>query len=97
MKSDCCKHIYPDHSVELKRLSRIQGQIEGVRKMIEERRYCPEILTQLRAVRAALAALEANVLESHLQSCVTDAFASGNEKEREQKIRELKEIFRRFE
>jgi CsoR family transcriptional regulator, copper-sensing transcriptional repressor len=95
------KHVtppdHPCHHGELKKLNRISGQIEGIKKMIEEHRYCPDILTQLRAVRSALRAIEANVLETHLQSCVADAMLAGNEKENKKKIEELKDLFKRFD
>ena len=65
--------------------------------MIEEQRYCPEILTQLRAVRSALKSLEAQVLKEHLNSCVTDAFSSNRKGDRKKKIEELTEIFYRFD
>lgn len=90
-------HRHPDHSDELPRLNRISGQIEGVKKMITDSRHCPEILTQLRAVRAAIRTIEANILESHLQSCIADVMTHGNKKEQEQKIAQLKEMFKRFD
>lgn len=65
-----------DHTAELKRLSRIKGQIEGVQRMIVERRYCPEIVNQIKAVRSALKGLEASVIEGHMRSCVKQAIAS---------------------
>lgn len=95
-KADCCDRQHPDYSKEFSRLNRVSGQIEGVRKMIAERRYCPEILTQLRAVRAAVNSIEASILETHLDSCVAAAFDSGNQAEKKQKIHELKEMYRRF-
>lgn len=95
-KDDCCDKQYPDYGKELPRLNRISGQIEGVRKMIAERRYCPEILGQLRAIRAAVNSIEASILETHLDSCVAAAFDSGNLAEKKQKMHELKEMYRRF-
>lgn len=86
---------HPDHSKELARLNRISGQLEGVKRMIEERRYCPEILIQLRAIRSAVRAVESNILKTHLQSCVVQSFAS--DADREQKIEELKKLFDQFE
>ena len=91
------KHKYPDHHKQLARLNRIGGQFEGVKRMIAARRYCPEILVQLRAIRSALRAVEANILEVHLGSCVVQALASKSAKEKAKKINELKEIFSRFE
>ncbi len=64
--------------------------------MIEGRRYCPEILTQLRALRAAVNAIEANILGTHLDSCVSAAFNSGDGEEKARKIAELKVLYRRF-
>lgn len=95
--ADCCeqKH-HSDHTKELARLNRVAGQIEGVKKMIDKRAYCPDILAQLRAVRAAVNAVEANILEAHLDSCVAEAFASGNSKNAAQKITELKDLYKRF-
>lgn len=95
--NDCCaeKH-HSDHTKELTRLNRVAGQVEGVKKMIEKRAYCPDILTQLRAVRSAVNAIEANILEAHLDSCVADAFASGKRDHAAQKISELKELYKRF-
>ncbi|NDF11772.1 MAG: metal-sensitive transcriptional regulator [Proteobacteria bacterium] len=100
---DCCghgpetHHEHPDHSGEISRVNRISGQLAGVKKMIEEHRYCPEILIQLRAIRSAVKALEANILETHLGHCVNDAMNSQDAKEVKKKIKELQEIFKRFD
>lgn len=95
--SDCCdRTLHPDYGPLLPRLNRIAGQVEGVRRMIGGRRYCPEILTQLRAIRAAINSLEAGILETHLDACVRAAFDSDNRHEKEAKIAELKELYRRF-
>lgn len=96
-KTSCCdEKQHPNHNKEISRLNRVSGQIEGIKRMINEREYCPDILTQLRAVRAAVNSLEANILETHLDSCVTSAFNANNEKEKAKKISELKELYRRF-
>ncbi len=97
-KGDCCKGklVHPDYTKELNRLNRIGGQIEGVKKMVAERRYCPDILIQLRAIRAAVTALEATILETHLDSCVTDAFNSADEAEKKMKMEELKDLYRKY-
>lgn len=91
------KNISPSHQAELAKLNRIAGQVEGIKKMIEDRRYCPEIITQLRAVRAALRTVETNILETHLQSCVADAMMRGDKKQAHSKIEELKDLLRRFD
>lgn len=88
---------HPCHKAEIGKLNRIAGQVEGIKKMVEDGRYCPDILTQLRAVRSAIRTVEANVLEKHLQHCVTDAFAHGDQKEAQAKIDEIKNLFKRYD
>ncbi len=85
----------PCHKGEIPRLNRIIGQLEGVKKMIEAHRYCPDILIQLRAIRSAVRAVEGNILKAHLQSCVAQSFVSNQDSQ--QKIEELKQLFDRFE
>ena len=80
----------------LKRLARIEGQVRGVAKMIEDDRYCIDILTQLGAVDTALEAVALKVLEEHVQHCVAGALASGDRQDAEQKSRELLEAVQRF-
>jgi CsoR family transcriptional regulator, copper-sensing transcriptional repressor len=93
--NDSCKKCHPDHSKELNRISRLQGQLEGIKKMIVERRYCPEIMIQTRAVAAAVRALEGKLLESHLKHCVVASFESKNKNECDEKISELVDLFKR--
>lgn len=96
-KKNCCsQEIHPDYSGQMPSLNRVAGQVEGVKRMIEERRYCPDILTQLRALRSAVNSIEANILETHLDSCVTDAFNAGDGEEKARKMAELKKLYRRF-
>lgn len=95
--SSCCSaHSTqpPDHSSEIHRIRRIQGQLDGICKMIEERRYCPDILTQTRAVRSAIKALEGCVLQRHIETCVRDAFLE-NADQIEKKASELVELFKK--
>ena len=75
-----------------KRLRRIEGQVRGVARMIEEERYCIDVLTQIRAVRAALDKVEQETLSDHLQHCVAHAFHAGSERDRQVKIDELLEV-----
>src|SRR5262245_34697306 len=77
---------------QLTRLGRIEGQVRGVARMIEEDRYCIDVLTQIRAVRAALDRVEQETLSDHLQHCVAHAFHGGDERERQTKIEELLEV-----
>ena len=76
-------------------LKRIEGQVRGVQKMVEEDRYCIDIVTQIEAVRAALARVEADLLRRHLQHCVHKAMTSKNAGEQERVIEELVGVFRR--
>lgn len=85
---------HPDHSQHKKRISRIRGQVDGVERMIDERRYCIDIVTQIRATRAALKSLEDQILETHLRGCVRSAFQSKDTLNMEEKIDEIMEIIR---
>lgn len=91
----CCCNDYPSHIEEMSRINRILGQIEGIKKMIEDRRYCLDIMIQLKAVRSALKAVEGNILKSHLDHCVVKSFE--DEEDRIKKIEEIKDLFRRFD
>ena len=71
------------------RLKRIEGQVRGIARMIEEDRYCIDVLTQIRAVRAALRGVEDAVLKDHVEHCVEDAIASGDGGEQRRKVQEL--------
>ena len=75
------------------RLKRVSGQITGIQGMVESDRYCVDVLTQISAARAALGKVSAMLLESHMQTCVTEAFESKNKKERKAKTDELLKIF----
>jgi CsoR family transcriptional regulator, copper-sensing transcriptional repressor len=77
---------------QLARLGRIEGQVRGVARMIEEDRYCIDVLTQIRAVRAALDKVEQETLSDHLKHCVAHAFHAGTEGDRQTKIEELIEV-----
>jgi DNA-binding FrmR family transcriptional regulator len=77
---------------QLARLGRIEGQVRGVARMLEEDRYCIDVITQVRAVRAALDKVEQEILHDHLQHCVAHAFHAGSERERLTKIEELMEV-----
>lgn len=79
----------------LNRLSRIEGQVRGVSRMIEEDRYCIDILTQVQAARAALARVEAELLKDHLGHCIESAIVSGDKEEQRRKSAELIELLGR--
>jgi CsoR family transcriptional regulator, copper-sensing transcriptional repressor len=78
-----------------KRLGRIEGQVRGLSKMVEEDRYCIDIVTQISAVRAALRRVEEEVLRDHVAHCVEHAIASGNKADQREKITELMEVIGR--
>lgn len=78
------------------RVKRIGGQVEGIQRMIENDRYCVDILLQVAAARAALDQLGKQILSAHIETCVAEAFASSNRRERETKMRELMEVFSRM-
>jgi DNA-binding FrmR family transcriptional regulator len=84
------------HEEELIRLKRIEGQIRGIQKMIEEKRYCIDILTQISSVIGAIKSVEENILERHLKGCVQHSFKKGSEEERKKKVDEVIEVLRKF-
>ena len=78
-----------------KRLNRIEGQVRGLSKMVEDDRYCIDIITQILAVRAALRRLEEEVLKDHVAHCVEHAIASDDKVDQRQKISELMDVISR--
>jgi CsoR family transcriptional regulator, copper-sensing transcriptional repressor len=80
----------------LTRLSRIEGQVRGLSRMVEEERYCIDILTQIAAAKAALTRVESEVLKGHAAHCVAHAIKSGNARDQKQKFDELVELFTRY-
>ena len=83
------------HDETLQRLRRIVGQVQGIQRMIEERKYCIEIITQIQAARSALRAVELQILKKHVDHCVRDAFAAGAPRDAEKKVEELLQILKR--
>jgi DNA-binding FrmR family transcriptional regulator len=79
----------------LKRLNRIEGQVRGLSRMVEEDRYCIEIVTQVAAARAALRRLEEEILRDHVAHCVEHAISSGNKADQRRKIEELMAVVSR--
>jgi DNA-binding FrmR family transcriptional regulator len=80
----------------LGRLRRIEGQVQGIQRMVEEDKYCVDILLQLMAVQGAVEQVQKLVLAQHIESCVSDAIRSGNARDRQKKVDELLEVFSRF-
>jgi len=79
----------------LNRLSRIEGQVRGVARMVEEDRYCIDVLTQLQAVRAAVARVESEMLKDHLGHCIEAAITGGDPADQRRKASELIELLER--
>jgi DNA-binding FrmR family transcriptional regulator len=85
-----------DKDALVKRLHRIEGQVRGIERMVEEERYCIDILTQIAATTTALESLAFQILEGHVESCVAGAFSSGDAGEAAAKSRELLDAVHRF-
>lgn len=85
-----------DRAPIIKRLNRISGQVSGVARMLEEERYCIDVLTQVQAVKAALSKVEDMILADHAASCVDDAIKSGDAGAQRRKFEELVELFGKF-
>jgi DNA-binding FrmR family transcriptional regulator len=85
-----------DKSALVTRLHRIEGQVRGIERMIEENRYCIDVLTQIAAVNTALESLAYQLLDQHVKHCVAGVLASGDEAEMTQKTTELLEAVHRF-
>jgi CsoR family transcriptional regulator, copper-sensing transcriptional repressor len=79
----------------LKRLNRIEGQVRGLARMVDDDRYCIDVVTQLTAVRAALRRAEEEILADHATHCVENAIASGNKAEQRRKVSELIDVISR--
>jgi len=79
-----------------RRLRKIAGQVSALQRMVDEDRYCVDVLLQIAAVRGALDNLGKLLLEGHVQTCVSDALRSGRAAERDQKLAELIDVFSRF-
>jgi CsoR family transcriptional regulator, copper-sensing transcriptional repressor len=80
----------------VKRLHRIEGQVRGIERMLEEDRYCIDVITQISAVSTALESVAFKILDEHVKHCVAGALASGDEEEAAVKSRELLEAVHRF-
>jgi len=88
----CHEPKHPDHASEITRLKRIRGQVEGIERMIGDRRYCMDILQQIKAARSALQSLEASVLKTHLKGCVREALQAKDAFDAGRKIDEITDL-----
>ena len=90
-----CNSKHPNYEKHIPRLNKVVGQLNGIKKMIEDKRYCPEIITQLKAVSSACQSLEIIMLQKHLETCVMEAFHSKDKKVQSEKIQELTNLYKR--
>ena len=88
--------MHPGHENQLLRLKKVEGQVRGIQTMIEERRYCMDLLSQIRAVTGAMGKIESGILESHLKHCVNDAISSKSHEEATLKIKEIIRLFEKM-
>ena len=85
-----------DKNALVKRLHRIEGQVRGIERMVEDDRYCIDVLTQISAVTTALESLAVRILDEHVRHCVAGALSSGDQAEAAQKTDELLRAVQRF-
>ena len=87
--------VIMNHTDQIKRLNKIEGQVRGIKKMIEEERYCVDILSQMKAIQSALRKVEMNILENHLRHCVKEALMQSDQSEEiQEKINEITTLLR---
>ena len=84
-----------DHRKKLSRINRIEGQVRGVGRMIEEDKYCIDILTQVKAIKSALKSLEIEILEDHMNCCLRRAIDSKSQKDVDKKLEEILSAIKR--
>ncbi len=86
----------PSHQEHMGKLNRVSGQVEAIKRMVDEQKYCVDIMTQIRAARSALKAVELAVLETHMKSCIDQACCKKSG-ERNQKIEEIVALLKKYE
>lgn len=86
---------HPKHDTNLAALGRIEGQVRGIRRMVEKQEYCVDILNQIRAAKSALARVEESILDRHFQHCVTAAVKSPSARKRQEKLGEILALIRK--
>lgn len=90
-------HQHPSHKGQVSRINRAIGQLEAVKRMIDEEKYCVDIMSQLRAARNAIKTIELGVLETHMGACVTDVSCSKDEKLKTKRIGEIMGLLKKYE
>ena len=99
MENNCCCHKTKHRSEEeykslINRLSRIEGQVRGIRKMVETDAYCVDILTQVSAIQAALNAFNRELLSNHIRTCVMDDIKNGNDEIVDELVQTLQKLMK---
>lgn len=84
------------HASQIGYLKKIEGQVRGIQKMIEDGRYCVDILTQIQSVTGAIKRVESEIFKKHLEGCVAGAIKSGSKAETQKKVDEVIELIARF-
>ena len=87
---------HPNHEDKIKRLHRISGQLNGIIKMINDKKYCVDILQQTRAVTAAIKSVEQLILKDHMNACVSSAMKSNKKSDQDKKIDEVLNLIKKF-
>ena len=84
------------HTEDIARLRRIEGQVRGIQKMIDDRRYCVDIITQLQSISSAISRVQERILKRHLEHCVAEAIRSGREEDQQEKIEEIIGVLKNY-
>lgn len=87
---------FPNHQEQLGFLKKIEGQIRGIQRMIQDKRYCVDIITQIHSIIGALYRVENEIFKKHLDGCVAGALKGKSEREKQEKINEIMELISRF-
>lgn len=87
---------YPDHKDNMVSLKRVEGQVRGIQKMVEEGKYCVDILTQIQSVKAALARVERIILQKHIENCVVTAVRGRSKAEKDRKLEEIFQLLKKM-
>ena len=96
-EKDCCRHKHrepAEYEALLKRLSRIEGQVRGVRGMVEKEAYCTDILTQVSAIQSALNAFSRELLANHIRTCVTEGIQNGDTEVVDELVRTVEKLMK---
>ncbi len=89
--------MYPSHKAHLGKLNRVSGQLEGVKRMIDDGKHCVDIMTQMRAARSALKAVELAVLETHMKFCLDKASRHSPDENNMKAIEEIVTLLKKYE